>query len=543
MSKIKIFSLGGLNENGKNTYVVEIDEKIFVLDTGLKYANDSMYGIDYIIPDYDYLIKNKKRIVGVFLTHAHPENIGGIKDLCDSIPNLKIYCTKYTRKYLELDGFNGNIYEVQPHKKISFNDISVFPISVTHSVPDAVMYVINTKDGSIVYTGDFIIDPSMQGKYNMDIGKIAYIGKQGVLCMLSDSAFSEKEGHTSPNHRLTSFFRDCINRANGRIIFTVLPIHLFTIEEIFEAAKNSHRKIVIMGKKLQSVINMAMSEKYLKDYTDILGDLSNINDNNVILLVCDDKEKPYTAIDRIVSGYDKFIHLKNTDTIIFAEPRYDENEKIIVRLENEIAMLGAETISIPKNKEITHHASSEDLMLMIDLLKPKYYMPVEGEYRFMVNNANIANELGIKNENIILKTNGEIVLIENKKLKECYEKIDFNEVLIDGNTNDDIGELVIKDREMLSENGIVLISATLSKETKKILVGPEITTRGFIYIKDSKEMINNIKKIAMDIIEKNVGNNYVDYNNIKVEIRESLSKYFYSETECKPMIIAVIQEI
>ncbi len=543
MSKIKIFSLGGLNENGKNTYVVEIDEKIFVLDTGLKYANDSMYGIDYIIPDYDYLIKNKKRIVGVFLTHAHPENIGGIKDLCDSIPNLKIYCTKYTRKYLELDGFNGNIYEVQPHKKISFNDISVFPISVTHSVPDAVMYVINTKDGSIVYTGDFIIDPSMQGKYNMDIGKIAYIGKQGVLCMLSDSAFSEKEGHTSPNHRLTSFFRDCINRANGRIIFTVLPIHLFTIEEIFEAAKNSHRKIVIMGKKLQSVINMAMSEKYLKDYTDILGDLSNINDNNVILLVCDDKEKPYTAIDRIVSGYDKFIHLKNTDTIIFAEPRYDENEKIIVRLENEIAMLGAETISIPKNKEITHHASSEDLMLMIDLLKPKYYMPVEGEYRFMVNNANIANELGIKNENIILKTNGEIVLIENKKLKECYEKIDVNEVLIDGNTNDDIGELVIKDREMLSENGIVLISATLSKETKKILVGPEITTRGFIYIKDSKEMINNIKKIAMDIIEKNVGNNYVDYNNIKVEIRESLSKYFYSETECKPMIIAVIQEI
>ncbi len=543
MSKIKIFSLGGLNENGKNTYIVEIDEKIFILDAGLKYANDSMYGIDYIIPDYDYLVKNKKRIVGVFLTHAHPENMGGIKDLCEMIPNLKIYCTKYTKKYLELDGFKGNIYEVQPHKKIAFNDISVFPISVTHSVPDAVMYVINTKDGAIVYTGDFIIDPSMQGKYNMDIGKIAYIGKQGVLCLLSDSAFSEKEGHTSPNHRLTNFFRDNINRAQGRIIFTVLPIHLFTIEEIFEAAKNTHRKIVIMGKKLQSVINMAIEEKYLSDYSSILGDLSNINDNNVILLVCDDKEKPYTAIDRIVSGYDKFIKLKNTDTILFAEPRYDENEKIIVRLENEIAMLGAETISIPKDKEITHHASSEDLMLMIDLLKPKYYMPVEGEYRYMVNNANIASSLGIKNENIILKTNGEVVLIENKKLNECYDKVNINEVLIDGNTNDDIGELVIKDREMLSENGIVLISATLSKDTKELLVGPEVTTRGFIYIKDSKEMIDTVKKISLSIIEKNIGNNYVDYNNIKVEIRESLSKYFYNETECKPMIIAVIQEV
>lgn len=543
MNKIKIFSLGGLNENGKNTYIIEIDEKIFVFDCGLKYANDSMFGIDYIIPDYDYLLKNKDRIVGVFLTHAHPENMGGIHDLCEMIPTLKVYCTKYTKKYLELEGFEGNIYEVQAHKKITFGDLSLFPISVTHSVPDAVMYVINTKDGAIVYTGDFIIDPSMHGKYNMDIGKIAYIGKQGVLCMLSDSVFSEKSGHTSPNHRLTNFFRDSINRAEGRLIFTVLPIHLFTIEEIFDAAKSTRRKVVVMGKKLQSVINMAIEEKYISIDEDILGDLSNINDNNVILLVCDDKAKPYAAIDRIVSGYDKFIKLNKTDTVLFAEPRYDENEKIIVRLENEIAMMGAESIAIPKSKEITQHASSEDLMLMIDLLKPKYYMPVEGEYRYMVNNANIANSLGIKSENIILKTNGEVVKIENKVLKECFDKVEINDILIDGNSNDDIGELVIKDREMLSENGIVLISATLSKDTKEVLVGPEVTTRGFIYIKDSKEMIDKVKQICFDIIEDNAVNNFVDYNNIKIKIRESLSKYFYNETECKPMIIAVIQEV
>lgn len=543
MNKIKIVALGGLNENGKNTYVVEIDDKIFILDCGLKYANDKMYGIDYIIPDYSYLVQNKDKIVGIFLTHAHPENMGGINDLCEALPNIKVYCTKYTKKYLELDGFKHNIYEVQPHKKISFGDLSVFPISVSHSVPDSVMYVINTKDGAIVYTGDFIIDPSMHGKYNMDIGKIAYIGKQGVLCMLSDSAFSERPGHTSPNHRLTDFFRDSINRSEGRIIFTVLPTHLFTIEEILEAAKYSHRKIVIMGKRLQSVINMAINEGYLNDYKDIMGDLSNVNDHNSILLVCDDKEKPYAAIDRIVGGYDKFIKLNKDDTILFAEPRYDENEKIIVRLENEIAMMGATTISVPKDKEISHHASQEDLMLMIDLLKPKYYMPVEGEYRYMVNNAMLANELGVSNENIILKTNGEIVKIENKKLIECYDKIDINDVLIDGNTNDDIGELVLKDREMLSENGIVLISATLDKNTKEVLVGPEVTTRGFIYIKDSKEMIDNVKRICLDIIKDNVNNNYVDYNNIKVEIRENLSKYFYSETECKPMIIAVIQEV
>jgi len=394
-----------------------------------------------------------------------------------------------------------------------------------------------------VYTGDFIIDPSTQGKYNMDIGKIAYIGKQGVLCMLCDSVFSERNGHTSPNHKLYDFFRDSINRAEGRMIFTVLPTHLFTIEEIFEAAKKTRRKVIIMGKKLQNVINMAVEEKYLSIDSGIIGDLTNINDNNVILLVCDDKAKPYAAIDRIVSGYDKFIKLLKTDTVLFAEPRYDENEKIIVRLENEIAMMGAETITLPKSCEITQHASSEDLMLMINLLKPKYYMPVEGEYRYMVNNANLASSLGINPENIILKTNGEVVKIENKKLLECFDKININDVLIDGNSSDDIGELVLKDREMLSENGIVLISATLSKDSKEVLVGPEVTTRGFIYIKDSKEMINKVKEICLEIIRDNINNNYVDYNNIKIQIRENLSKYFYNETECKPMIIAVIQEV
>ena len=206
-------------------------------------------------------------------------------------------------------------------------------------------------------------------------------------------------------------------------------------------------------------------------------------------------------------------------------------------------MMGANIINIPKDKELSQHASSEDLMLMIDLLKPKYYMPVEGEYRYMVNNANLANSLGIPSENIILKTNGEVVKIENKKLIECFDKIDVNDILIDGNSTDDIGELVIKDREMLSENGIVLISAPLNKDTKEILVGPEVTTRGFIYIKDSKEMIDIIKKICVEVIERNINNNYVDYNNIKLQIREDLSKYFYNETECKPMIIAVIQEV
>ena len=544
VSKIRLFSLGGLNENGKNTYVVDVDDKIFILDCGLKYANDSMYGIDYIIPNYQYLKANKDKIVGVFLTHAHLENMGGIFDLINEIPTIKVYCTKYTKEYLLLEGFEEkNIIEIQAHKKINFGKISVFPINVSHSVPDAVMYVINTPDGSICYTGDFLIDPAMSGAYGMDLGKIAYVGKQGVLCLLSESSFSEHTGHTSPHHRLTDWFKDTINHAEGRVIITTLPVHLHTIQELFDASKNMHRKIVIMGKHLQNIINMALKNGYLNVGKDIIGDLSDIESNRSILLVCDDREKPYMNIDRIVNGNDKFIKMRPTDTIIFAEPKYDANEKTLVKIQDEIAYFGATSINIPSTKTILHHASKEDLMIMLNLLKPKYYMPVKGEYRLMVNNADIADALGYPAVNILLKQNGDVIEFDDGKLKDKFNHITIDDVLIDGKSSDDVGELVIKDREMLSENGIMLISATLDKATKKILVGPEVTTRGFIYVKDSMEMIEEIKKICTQIIENNTTKTYVDYNQIKNEIREELSKYFYHETESKPMIIAVIQEV
>lgn len=544
MSKIRIFGLGGLNESGKNTYVVEVDEKIFVFDCGIKYATDSMYGIDYIIPNYKYLIENQNRIVGVFITHAHLENMGGVFDLVRNIPNIKIYVTPYTKEYLLLEGFNSkNLVEIKAHKKISFGDVSIFPINVSHSVPDAVMYVLNTKDGSICYTGDFLIDPTMSGAYAMDLGKIAYIGKQGVLCLLSESSFSEHKGHTSPSHRLNNWFRDNFNHTDGRVIISMLPVHLHTINEIFEAALNTHRKIVIMGKKLQNIVNMAIKEKYVDINPAIIGDLSNIEDKRSILLVCDDREKPYATVNKIVKGADKFIKMRKDDLILFAQPKYDENEKTLVKLQDEIAMLGASSITLPKDKTILHHASQEDLMIMLNLVKPKYYMPVKGEYRLMVNNANLASTLGIPAENILLKQNGDIIEFVDGKLKDKFERIIIDDVLIDGKSSDDVGDLVIKDREMLGENGIMLISATLDKKTKKILVGPEVTTRGFIYVKDSSEMIEEIKKMSTEIIEANTTPEYVDYNQIKTEIRERLSGYFYQETECKPMIIAVIQEV
>jgi ribonuclease J len=405
------------------------------------------------------------------------------------------------------------------------------------------MYVVNTKDGAICYTGDFIIDSKMTGHYDMDLGKIAYVGKLGVLCLLSESTFSERPGYTTPSNRLEDFFKDIINKYEKRLMFLVLPTHLYNIQDIFNSALNKHRKIILMGKKLQNVVAFSKKEGYLTYPDDLLGDLSNVEDEDAILLMSDDKENPYASISKVLSGYDRYIKLKTSDTVVFAEPRYDSNEKLVVKIENELAMFGCNIISIPKDKNILHHASSEDLMLMLKLTNPKYYMPVKGEYRYLVGNANLASNLGMPKENIILKQNGDIVLIEDGELKDTTEHLKVNDILIDGKSSDDVGELVIKDREMLSENGIVLISATLSKKDKTLLVGPEVTTRGFIYVKDSKEIIHEIKRISEDIITRNIVDNYVDFNKIKIEIRTELSKYLYEETECKPMIIAVVQEV
>ena len=544
MSKIKIMALGGLNENGKNTYVVDVDGSIFIFDCGIKFASELMYGIDYIVPDYDYLVKNKKRIKGLFLTHAHPENVLGVFDLLKELPNIKIFATKYTIEYLKLSGMDeSRIIEITAHHKINFGKVSVFPININHSVPDSVMYVINTDDGAIVYTGDYLIDPSMNGSYSMDIGKIAYVGKLGVLCLLTESPFSERIGHTSPNHKFVKYYTDIVNKTKGRLFISLFDDHLYTIQEIFNSLTNFHGKVVIMGHKLQSLINMAIQNNYLAVRPNLIGGLEDIEDKNTIILVSDDKKNQYYNIKKIVNGYDKFITMRNNDSILFAEPTYDYTEKVLVDLQNELSLSGIETYTIPKDKPILHHASSEDIMMMLDLLKPKYVMPVEGEYRYMVGVANIASSIGIKPENIILKQNGEMVTISDGVLEEKTEIIPINENLIDGTIGEDVGEVVIKDREVLAESGIVLVSASLSKKTKEILVGPEVTTRGFIYVRDSSDIISEIKRISTEIIERNTTKTLVDYNTIKQEIREELSKYFYSETESKPMIIAVVQEI
>ncbi|MEG1495337.1 MAG: ribonuclease J [Bacilli bacterium] len=550
MNKIKVFSLGGLNENGKNMYVVEVNQDIFVFDAGLKYGNEKMLGIDYIIPNFDYLINNKERIKGLFLTHGHDGNMGAVPDILTVLPELDVYATKFTMEILKQDlaeseVTGGHLHEIRPHSKLEFGKCSVFPISVTHSIPDAVCYVLYTDEGAIVYTGDFVFDSTAMGNYKTDIGKLAYVGKQGVLCLLAESFYAEKKGHTSPNNRVSEFIRDVLRKTDDRLIATIFPAHIYRLQEMFNEIMRTKRKVVIMGKSLQQIVTKSIEIGYLKFDQARIGDLTNLNDKGIIVLISDEKEKPFANLERIIKGYDRYIKLKESDTIFITEPSYDGIEKRLAVIMDEIAMKNIDVVALSSKKHLLHHASREDLMLMINLMNPKYYFPVKGEYRYQVMNAAIAEELGMPKENIILKQNGDVATFVEGKLTEDIEHIPVDDILIDGKSNGDIGELVLKDREMLGENGIVIISATLDRATKKVLVAPEIVTRGFIFVRDNFELLEATKEMCTNIINNNISDETkrVDYTKIKNDVREQLGKFFYRETECKPMIITVIQEV
>ncbi len=548
MSKIKIFALGGLNENGKNMYVVDVDDNIFVFDAGLKYPTANMLGVDYIIPKFDYLIENKKKIRGIFLTHAHDGNIGAMADVMSELPDVPVYATKFTMTVLkiELEKYNieaTNLKEIRPHSKIDVSGFSIFPIAVTHSIPETVAFVLYTNDGAIVYATDFVFDSSMLGAYKTDIGKLAYVGKQGVLCLMAESSYAYREGHTSPYHRISNEIWNILNKTEDRIIISLIPEHVYRIQEIFDGVSKTKRKVVLMGKQLQRLVNFASESKYLNFDQSIIGDLSNINDKDVVIITSNEKDKSYANLEKIISRYDKYITLKEGDTVFIAEPVYPGDEKKIAKIIDDLSRLDVDVVTLPPSKHVLHHPSSEDLMQMINLMNPKYYFPIKGEYRYQYMNAAVAEQAGLNKDNILLKLNGDVIKFVDGKLIDEPEHIPADETLIDGTSSDDIGDLVLKDRELLSKNGIVIVSATIDKKTKKIIASPQILTRGFIYVKDNLDIIEKSEAISNEVIEECITGKKVDFSAIKTKIREKLGNYFNEKTGSIPMIITVILEI
>ena len=547
MSKIKIFALGGQNEVGKNMYIVEVDKKIYVFEAGLKYADDKLLGVDYIIPNYDYLIQNKDRIQGIFITHGHDDQMGAICDILLDIPDVPIYGGKFTLEIIKQDMEASNIRDanlrkLEADKKVSFGNETITPIQVSHAVPDSFMYVLDTKDGSIIFTGNYIFDASMEGPYSMDIESIATIGKKNVLCLMNESIYADKIGYTSPNHRAREIIGQTLADNQERIFFNIFETQIYRIQELFDEILKTSRNVVIMGKSLENIIRKGIELNYIKFDLDRLKTISHVNDPSIIVIISNEREKPYSSLKRILRNSDKFVTLTENDTVVILSPLYDSTEITATKVFNKIAKVGSNLIILSK-KYLSPHSSSEDIMLMLKLTNPKYYLPVTGEYRHQVENGIIAKKLGIPKENIILNLNGDVAYFEDGYLKDTDEHIKVDEILIDGKTAGDIGDLVLKDREMLKESGVAIINANIDKQTRKIINKVNVVTKGFIYVKENIDLIKEAEQIVTDIIEENVQGQYIDYNSIKTCIRDRIGKFFYKETESKPLILVILQDV
>lgn len=545
MSKIRICALGGLNEKGKNMYIVEVDKDIFIFEAGLKFASDDLLGIDYIIPSYDYLVENKKKIVGLFITHGHDEQMGAVCDLLSYLPDLKIYASKFTLEIIKQDlpkDKIDNLCELEAHKKVNFGKNSIFPIQVSHALPECYLYVLNTIDGAIVFTGNYVFDPTMTRAYKTDIGKLAYVGKQGVLCLLSESLYSTKKGFTSPNHLALDLFTETLIKTPGRILLNIFGSQIYRIQELLTAVSKTDRNIVIMGKSLENIILKSIDMGFIKFDKNRIKSIHQVNDEGIIVIISNEKERPYSSLKRILRKSDKFVTLKEEDTVVIASPIYEGIELTSTKIFDQIAKVGSKLIILSK-KFVSPHASREDILMMISLLQPTYFFPVNGEYRNQVEAANAAKMIGYNDKNILLKLNGMVTTFVNGKLVDKNESIKVDEVFIDGKDNSDIGDLVLKDRELLADNGIVIVTSTIDKKSKKILSKPLIVTKGFVFVKDNIDLIKEAEDISLKVLKENVKQHYIDYNKVKIGIREKLGKYFYTQTECKPMIIVVMQEI
>jgi len=552
MSNIKIFALGGLGENGKNMYCVEVDNDLFVFDAGLKYPYEELLGIDRIIPNFEYLVSNKDRLRGIFVTHGHLDNLGALPEIINKIPTIKIYAGKLTIEILKENLRNHNIddcqlIEIAAHKVIKFGKkTSIFPVQMTHSIPDSLGFTINTEDGAIFYSGDYMFDHTSKDYYKTDIGKLAYIGKQGVLCLLSESIGAMRVGHTSPTHRIASKLSEVFDRAENRIIITTFTTNFYRIQEILDEAVLNNRRVIPFGKKLEVIFNKAIELGYLKFPEELVGTFHDIgkNDDDCVVIVSGQRDRPFSGIYKILKGNDRFLKIKHTDSIIIASPAISGTEKISAKINDLIHKSGAQDITIIKRREYQSlHAAQEDILMLHSLMNPKYYLPVKGEFRHQVANANVVEKTGFNKENILLLDNGEVLQFKDGELQDARLKVKTGDILIDGLNVGDLGNAVLKDRELLKKDGIVVINCTLDKRSKVILAGPEIVTRGFVYVKESKKLIDDIKTISRKIIEKNIVGNRIDFNAIKFEMRDVLTQEMYKQTNRRPIVITMIQAI
>ncbi|MGX6441927.1 ribonuclease J [Neobacillus sp. K501] len=547
---IKIIALGGIGEIGKNMYLVEVDNDIFVIDAGLMFPEEEMLGIDIVIPDITYLTDNKDRLKAVFLTHGHEDHIGALSYLLRQI-NVPVYGTKLTlalaNAKLKEQDFSGkpNFIEVDSNSIIDMESVEVSFFRTNHSIPDSVGICIHTSEGGIVYTGDFKFDQAATKLYKPEIGKMAAIGENGVLCLLSDSTEAEKPGYTTSEAIVERELSNAFYNAPGRIIAACFASDINRIQHIFDAARDNRRKVAVVGKSLERIYHIALDLGYLEVAEDLIIPISEINefeDREIVLLVTGSQGEPIEVLQKMAKQTAKPVNIQRGDTVLIAASPLRGSEVLIYKTIDMLFRAGANVVSGKRTIHVSSHGSQEELKFMINLMKPTFFIPVHGEYRMLKAHRKLAIECGVADGNILIPDRGDVVEWKDGAVS-ISGKVPSGNVLIDGIGVGDVGNIVLRDRKLLSQDGILIVVVTLTRQEKRIAAGPEIISRGFVYVRESEKLMDDSTKLVRDIVERNIAKETFEWASLKQDIRDDLNKFLFEKTKRRPMILPIIMEI
>ncbi|MGG3466688.1 ribonuclease J [Neobacillus pocheonensis] len=549
-NSIKFITLGGIGEIGKNMYLVEVDKDIFIIDAGLMFPEEEMLGIDMVIPDITYLKENKDRVKAIFLTHGHEDHIGALSYVLRQI-DVPVYGTKLTlalagAKLKEQDYYGkANFIEVDSNSIVDLDTVEVSFFRTNHSIPDSVGVCIHTSEGVIVYTGDFKFDQAATRLYKPEIGKMAAIGEQGVLCLLSDSTEAEKPGYTTSEAIVEREMSNAFYNAPGRIIAACFASDINRIQHIFDAAKENNRKIAVVGKSLERIYHIALDLGYLEVAEDLIIPINEIQeypDREIVVLMTGSQGEPIEALQKMAKQTHKLVNIEKGDTVLIAASPLRGSEVFLFKTIDMLFRAGANVVSGKRTIHVSSHGSQEELKFMINLMQPKFFIPVHGEYRMLKAHRKLALECGLKDEHILIPDRGDIVELKEGKLA-ITGKVPSGNVLIDGIGVGDVGNIVLRDRKLLSQDGILIVVVTLTKQDKKIAAGPEIISRGFVYVRESEKLMDESTKLVRDIVERNIAKDTFEWASLKQEIREELNRSLFEKTKRRPMILPIIMEV
>lgn len=548
--RLKVIPIGGLNEIGKNMTLLEYDEQIMIIDCGMSFPEDEMFGIDIVIPDFTYLIENREKIVGMVITHGHEDHIGGIPYLLKHI-KIPVYGTRLTlglvENKLKEHQVVGDLRRIHAGDKIKLGCFNVEAIRTTHSIADSLCFAINTPDGLVFHSGDFKVDYTPVDGEPIDFCKLAELGKKGVSLMLCDSTNAVRQGYTASEKVVGETIENIFREAKTRIIIATFSSNVHRVQKIIENAVKVGRKVAVSGRSMENVVALAIELGYLDIPPGTMVDLKmtkNIPDNKLVIITTGSQGEPMSALSRIASGEHKSVKLKKGDMVILSSTPVPGNEKTVSNVVNKLFEKGAEVIySDIADIHVSGHACQEELKLLHSLIKPKYFMPVHGEYRHLIQHARLAESLGMKKDNIFVLENGDVLSLSKRKAEVQRKQVDAEAILVDGLGVGDVGNIVLRDRKLLAESGLIMVVAAIERESQTVVSGPDIISRGFVYVRENEHLMDEARKVAVEALEKCRKKKIRDWNNMKSTVRDSLGSYIYQTTKRSPIILPVFLEV